>query len=78
MKIPFRSWFSTPKERHSFVIGFSEAICFFHKPYIPLFTADYKANPIYTEEHYYAGGRASGVLFYVAIGLIVFFTIFIG
>jgi len=63
--------FSTPKERHSFVIGFSEAICFFIKSHLPTHSASY--NPIYSEEHYYTIGRAAGVLFYVIIILIIIF-----
>jgi len=65
--------FSTPKERHSFVIGFSEAICFFIKTRLPTQTSNY--NPIYSEEHYYTSGRAAGVLFYVIIILIIIFKV---
>ena len=68
----FRSWFSTPAERHAFVIGVGEALCFFIRSRVPLYNSN--RNPITGEEHYYNIGRGAGVLFYIAIALAVWFT----
>ncbi len=67
MKI--RTLFSTPAERHAVLIGLGEALCFFVRSRLPLFSA--QRNPIAGEEHYYNIGRGAGVLFYVGIVLYV-------
>lgn len=50
---------NTGDEKHAFVIGWSEVICFWRPRYgMPVM---YK-NPLNDEFHYYIAGRAFGVL----------------
>ena len=53
------------REWHSFWIGFSEMVCLRIPPLVPV--TDHILNEISCEWHWYAVGRASGVLTWVAL-----------
>ena len=59
LKIPNNTLFNDINEWHSFVIGWSEAICFW-KCKFPM-PKDYE-NPLEKEYHYYVAGRAIGFI----------------
>jgi len=50
--------FSTPKERHAFVTGIGDALCFWRQE---MWHAELKG-----ENHYFALGRGLGALTYIA------------
>jgi len=59
---------STPEEWHAFLIGFSEVICPWRERH-PM-KEDYFFR-IEDEHHYYLGGRASGVIAWIAIAKLI-------
>jgi hypothetical protein len=61
--ISLKELFSTGEEWHAFLIGFFEILC----PWPPR----HSINPINSEYHYYLGGRASGVLAWIAIAKLI-------
>jgi len=64
--------FSTPGERHVFVVGFFEVLCPW-KPRMPM-PADYWQE-LHNEYHYYLAGRGTGfiMLLCVLIGVALIF-----
>jgi len=64
--------FSTPAERHVFLIGFFETLCPW-KPRIPM--PERYPFPVKQEYHYYLGGRAAGFvsLLLILVGIITLF-----
>jgi len=58
---------STPEEWHAFVIGFFEVLC----PWRPRIPVPSPQSPVSTEYHYYLGGRASGVIAWIAIAKLI-------
>jgi len=68
--------FSTPDERHAFLIGFSEVLCPW-KPRIPM--TGRCPFPREKEYHYYAFGRGVGFisLLLILVGIITLFKEFI-
>lgn len=64
--------FSTPAERHIFLIGFFETACPW-KPRQPL--PDLYVFPFSKEYHYYLGGRVAGFisLLLILVGIITLF-----
>jgi len=60
--------FSTPEEWHAFLIGFFEVLCPVPQRYH--MAKDYFFR-IEDEHHYYLGGRASGVLAWIAIAKLI-------
>jgi len=68
--IHFASLLSTAEEWHSFVVGFSEGICFWKSEF--LCSEDYLRETIHGEYHYYKAGIGIGVLCIVfAIAVLV-------
>ncbi|GAG40629.1 unnamed protein product [marine sediment metagenome] len=67
MKLPpIKELFNTPEEFHAFLIGFFEVLC----PWPPHHSIN-PINPINSEHHYYLGGRASGILAWLAIAKLI-------
>ncbi len=64
--ISLKELFSTSEELHAFLIGFFEVLC----PLPPRHSIN-STNPITSEHHYYLGGRASGVLAWIAIARLI-------
>jgi len=64
--------FSTPAERHIFLIGFLETACPW-KPRIEM--PERYPFPVEQEYHYYLGGRAAGFvsLLLILVGIITLF-----
>jgi len=60
--------FSTSEEWHAFLIGFFEVLCPWSERY-PM-NEDYFFH-IEDEHHYYLGGRASGVIAWIAIARLI-------
>ena len=60
-----KSWFSTPKERHAFLIGFSEVLC----PWPP--RIKYEDDEVKGEHHYYGIGRGAGVIAWILLAKLI-------
>ena len=60
--IKLKELFSTGEEWHAFLVGLFEILC----PWPPRHSTN-STNSINSEYHYYLGGRASGVLAWLAI-----------
>ena len=65
--INHKQHFSTSGEWHAFLIGFFEVLC----PWPPKIPVPSPQSPVSTEYHYYLGGRASGVLAWLAIAKLI-------
>lgn len=65
--IKLKELFSTGGEWHAFLIGFFEVLC----PWPPRIPVPSPQSPVSTEYHYYLGGRASGVLAWLAIAKLI-------
>ena len=65
--IKHKELFSTSEEWHAFLIGFFEVLC----PWPPKIPVPSPQSPVSTEYHYYLGGRASGVLAWLAIARLI-------
>jgi len=66
--IKLKELFSTGEEWHAFLIGFFEVLCPWRERH-PM-KEDYFFH-IEDEHHYYLGGRASGVLAWIAIARLI-------
>ena len=66
--IKLKELFSTSEEWHAFIIGFFEVLC--PLPARHPMNEDYFFH-IEDEHHYYLGGRASGVLAWLAIARLI-------
>jgi len=71
--------FSTPEEWHAFLIGFFEILCPW-PPWVRIPSpstgegkgeGDNPSETVSTEYHYYLGGRACGVLAWIAIAKLI-------
>ena len=65
--IVLKELLSTPEEWHAFLIGFFEILC----PWPPRIPVPSPQSPVSTEYHYYLGGRASGVIAWIAIAKLI-------
>jgi len=67
--IVLKELFSTGEEWHAFIIGFFEVLC----PWPPRHSINSTnpTNSINSEYHYYLGGRASGVIAWIAIAKLI-------
>jgi len=70
--INLKELFSTSEEWHVFLIGFFEILC----PWPPRIPVSNPQSPVSAEYHYYLGGRASGVLAWIAIAKLIQVTFF--
>ena len=80
MKLPpIKELFSTSEEWHAFLIGFFEVLCPW-PPWVRIPSpstgegkgeGDNPSEAISNEHHYYLGGRASGVLVWLAIAKLI-------
>jgi len=59
--------FSTGEEWHAFLVGFFEVLC----PWPPRTPVPSPQSPVSDEYHYYLGGRASGVIAWLAIAKLI-------
>jgi len=71
--VKLKELFSTSEELHAFLIGFFEVLCPWPERH-PM-KEDYFFH-IEDEHHYYLGGRASGVLAWIAIAKLIQVTFF--
>jgi len=53
------------REWHSFWVGFAEMVCLRIPPFAPI--TEHMLNEMSCEWHYYAVGRACGVMFWVGV-----------
>jgi len=60
--------FSTPAERHVFVVGFFEVLCPW-KPRVPM--PERYPFPIKNEYHYYLAGRGTGFIALLCVLIVV-------
>jgi len=67
--IVLKELFSTGEEWHAFLIGFFEILC--PLPARHHMSEDYGHRTLNIEHHYYLGGRASGVLAWIAIARLI-------
>jgi len=67
--IVLKELLSTPEEWHAFLIGFFEILC--PLPARHHMSEDYGHRTLNIEHHYYLGGRASGVLAWIAIARLI-------
>ena len=65
--ISLKELFSTSEEWHAFLIGFFEVLC----PWPPRIPVPSVSVSVTSEYHYYLGGRASGVLAWIAIARLI-------
>jgi len=71
--IKLKELFSTSEEWHAFLVGFFEVLCPW--PERQPMKDDYFFR-IENEHHYYLGGRASGVIAWIAIAKLIQVTFF--
>jgi len=64
--ISLKELFSTSEEWHAFLIGFFEVLC----PWPPYCHCE-RSEAISNEHHYYLGGRASGVIAWIAFAKLI-------